>query len=61
MTTKQFVHEAVNEALELESAWQNCGRRNALLCYTTRLFGTLSWESRLKSLPFSARADSRNP
>jgi hypothetical protein len=59
-TIKQFVREAVDEALKLEAALGGCGRRTWSRCCTTLPSSRRSRASRSKSIPFSGRVASRN-
>jgi Predicted phosphoesterases, related to the Icc protein len=57
---KQFVHEAVNEALKLEAAFARLRPAHPVALCTTRRFSRRSRASRWKSIRFSARAASRS-
>ena len=57
---KQFVHEAVNEALKLEAAFARLRTPHASPCCTTRRFKRLLKVSRSRSIRSADRADSRN-
>ena len=58
---KQFVQEAIQESLKLESGWQSCAPSSGSRCCTTRRSAPRWWANRRKSTPFSVRAGSKNP